>query len=162
MIRTGYYHKNNVLKFRVLEAAFHFPSETFTTRDIEAATCIDFKTVGGALGHYHKVGIGYFKRMPKKGSGHGHPYRWKITSKGMEAYRAYLLRIKRGFDLNLRSTKIKRMPSYGKFKFEKPKCLKDWKLLPGQLDGYIGITKLGAEEMGITEDNLTEVAGLVC
>ena len=160
MVRTGYYHKNNVLKFRILEAAFHLPSETFTTRDIEAATGIDFKTVGGALGHYHKVGIGYFKRMPKKGSGHGHPYRWKLTKKGIVAYNAYLMRIKRGFDLNRRSTKIKHMPSYGKFKFEKPKSLEDLKLLPGQLEGYIGITKLGAEEMEITEDNLIEVAGL--
>ena len=52
------------------------------------------------------------------------------------------------------------MPSYGMFKFEKPKSLEDYKLLPGQLDGYIGITKLGAEELGITEDNLIEVAGL--
>jgi hypothetical protein len=98
--------------------------------------------------------------MPKKGSGHGHPYRWKITEKGMNAYRAYLYRIKRGFDLNRRSAKIKRMPNYGKFKFEKPKNLEDYKLLPGQLEGYIGITKLGAEELGITEDNLTELAGL--
>jgi len=78
----------------------------------------------------------------------------------MEAYSAYLLRIKHGFDLNRRSTKIKHMPSYGKFKFEKPKSLEDLELLPGQLEGYIGITKRGAEEMGITEDNLLEVAGL--
>jgi hypothetical protein len=160
LVRTGYYHKNNVLKFRILEAAFHLPLETFTTRDIEAVTGIDFKTVGGALGHYHKVGIGYFRRMPKKGPGHGHPYRWKITEKGFYAYKKYLMRIKRGFDLNRRSTKIKRMPSYGKFKFKKPESLEDYKLLPGQLEGYIGITRLGAEEMRITEDNLTEVAGL--
>lgn len=52
------------------------------------------------------------------------------------------------------------MPSYGKFKFEKPKNLEDLKLLPGQLEGYIGITKLGAEEMEITEEDLLEVAGL--
>jgi hypothetical protein len=161
VVRTGYYHKNNVLKFRILEAAFYLPYETFTTRDIEAVTGIDFKTVGGALGHYHKVGITYFRRMPKKGPGHGHPYRWKLTKKGMVAYNAYLMRIKRGFDLNRRSRKVKRMPSYGKFKFEKPKNLEDFKLLPGQLEGYIGITNRGAEEMGITEDNLLEVAGLV-
>jgi hypothetical protein len=165
VVRTGYYHKNNVLKFRILEAAIFLPFETFTTRDIEAATGIDFKTVGGALGHYHKVGITYFRRMPKKGAGHGHPYRWKITKKGIEAYLAYLMRIRRGFDLNRRSTKIKRMPSYGKFKYEKLNSLEglkleDLKLLPGQLEGYIGITKRGAEEMGITENNLTEVAGL--
>lgn len=69
MVRTGYYHENNVLNFRILEAASNLPSETFTTRGIEAATGIDFKTVGGALGHYHKVGIGYFRRMQKKGCG---------------------------------------------------------------------------------------------
>ena len=115
MVRTGYYHKNNVLKFRILEAAVNLPSETFTTRDIEAATGIDFKAVGGALGHYHKVGIKYFRKMPKKGSGHGHPYRWKLTKKGIDAYQAYLMRIKRGFDLNRQSTKIKRMRATGNF-----------------------------------------------
>jgi hypothetical protein len=78
----------------------------------------------------------------------------------MVAYLAYVMRIKHGFDLNRRSTKVKRMPSYGKFKFDKPKSLEDLKLLPGQLEGYIGITKLGAEDMEITEDNLLEVAGL--
>jgi hypothetical protein len=82
MVRTGYYHKNNVLKFRILEAAFYLPSETFTTGDIEAATGIDFKTVGGALGHYHKVGITYFRRMPKKGAGHGQPISLEDYEKG--------------------------------------------------------------------------------
>lgn len=54
--------------------------------------------------------------------------RWQVTKFGEKAWWAYFMRIKRGFDLNRRSTKIKRMPTHDKFEFKKPKTFDDLKI----------------------------------
>ena len=75
------------------------------------------------------------------------------------------MRIKRGFDLNRRSTKVKRMPTYDMFEFKKPKAPEDVVIssIPKEkLADYIGLTKYGVEVMGLTQEDLLEiVSGLV-
>jgi hypothetical protein len=138
------------------------PDQTFTRVDIENLTGIHRKKVGNALWHYKKAGIPYFRKLRKKAP--NGLIRWKVTKSGEQAWWAYLMRIKRGFDLNRCSNKIKRMPTHGKFEFEKPKTPEDITIssIPQErLADYLGLTKYGVEVMELTQEDLLRiVAGM--
>ena len=71
------------------------------------------------------------------------------------------MRIKRGFDLNRYSKKIKRMPTHDKFEFKKPNTLDDLKIssIPQErLADYLGLTKYGVEVLRLTQGDLFKVA----
>ena len=157
--QAGYYCKQNFLKFIIADVGLFMPKQTFTSVDVEDRTGIHRKKVGNALWHYKKVGIPYFRRLPKKDP--NGLIRWKVTNSGEQAWKAYLMRIKRGFDLNRYSTKIKRMPTHDNFKFEKPKTLDDLRIssIPQErLADYLGLTKYGVEVLGLTPEDLFKVA----
>jgi hypothetical protein len=160
--QSGYYCKQNFLKFLIADVSLSMPDQTFTSADVEALTEINRKKIGNALWHYKKVGVPYFRRLPKKDP--KGLIRWKVTKSGEQAWWAYFMRIKRGFDLNRCSNKIKRMPTHGKFEFEKPQTADDLNIssIPKEgLADYLGLTKYGVEVLGLTQENLMKVvAGL--
>ena len=63
---SGFYCKQNFLKFLIADVGLFMPKQIFTSVDVEARTGIHRKKVGNALWHYKKVGIPYFRRLPKK------------------------------------------------------------------------------------------------
>ena len=157
--QSGYYCKQNFLKFLIADIGLSMPDQTFTSVDVEKRTGIHRKKVGNALWHYKKVGVPYFRRLPKKD--HNGLIRWKVTKSGEKAWWAYFMRIRRGFDLNRVSSKITRMSTHDKFEFEKPKTVDDLKIssIPQErLADYLGITKYGLEVLGLANEDLLKIA----
>ncbi len=155
----GYAHKNNFLKFRILEALFK-SKEPLTTRDIEKITGVQRTTISSAMSRYQKVHkrsgkiikLPYIQRLEAKGP--NGLYRYKITKKGIEAYVAYLHRIRRGVSLK-RVGKVQRMEAYGKYPQRKLRTLEDFDLLPSQLLPYYSMTQMGKafdEEHGLDKE----------
>jgi hypothetical protein len=71
-------------------------------------------------------------------------YRYKITKKGIEAYVAYLQRIRRGVSLNRVSDEIQHMETYCRYPpRSKLKTRSDYNLLPAQLLPYYSMTQMG-------------------
>ncbi|MCC4769620.1 hypothetical protein FXV91_05205 [Methanosarcina sp. DH2] len=64
--QSGYYCKQNFLKFIIADVGLSMPNQIFTSLDVEKITGIHRKKVGNALWHYKKVGIPYFRRLMKK------------------------------------------------------------------------------------------------
>lgn len=153
---TGYYHKYNFLKFRIMHAAIWHCGKEFTTRDIEVATGIPYTKVGDALLRMRRKHCGYFRALPKR-LPHG-MRRYKITTKGIEMYYRLLRRIKRGVDLNMMQPIPQHLETYGRF--EVTNSPTDITLLPEQLAPYIGITKQGIEEFEINDEKVLVVAGI--
>ena len=87
--------------------------------------------------------------------------RWKITKSGEQAWWEYFMRIRRGFDLNRISSKIKRMPTHDTIPFTKPKTADDLKIssIPQErIAYYLGLTKYGVEVLGLANEDLLKVA----
>jgi len=108
--QSGFYCKQNFLKFLIADVGLSMPNQIFTCVDVEKRTGIHRKKVGNALWYYKKVGVPYFRRLQKKDS--NGLIRWKVMKSGEKAWWAYFMRIKRGFELNRVRSKIKWMPSY--------------------------------------------------
>ena len=160
--QSGFYCKQNFLKFLIADVGLSLSNQTFTCVDVEKRTGIHRKKVGNALWHYKKVGVPYFRRLQKKDS--NGLIRWKVTKSGEKAWGEYFMRIRRGFDLNRVSSKIKRMPTHDTIPFTKPKIASDLKIssIPQErLADYLGLTKYGVE-VGLTQEDLLKVAsGLI-
>jgi hypothetical protein len=157
--QSGYYCKQNFLKFIIADVGLSMPKQISTSVDVEKRTGIHRKKVGNALWHYKKVGVPYFRRLQKKDSNGLN--RWKVTKSGEKAWRMYFMRIKRGFDLNLVSSKITRMPSYNTIPFAKPKTKEDLKIssIPQErIADYLGLTKYGVEVLGLANEDLLKIA----
>lgn len=148
---TGYYHRRNFLKFRILQCLFENNAvtavTTMTCPEIAEAIGIDQKKIAGAISCYSVRGYPYLSRLEKK---KGHAYRYKLTKAGILWYLVYANRIKRGADLNARDKK-------NSIRYKNPE---DLKISPAQMAYYIGLTKQGALELGLNRDDIGTVAGL--
>lgn len=153
IVTLGYNHKNNALKFRILEALVN-SKNPMTTRDIEYETGIHYTKISSAMSHYQKIvkkngkiskiiKLPYIQRLAKKGP--NGLYRYRITKKGKEAYITYLQRIRRGFDLNRVRKVPKRTENYGKYPHHPIRKAEDFDLLPEQLLPYFTINKYGKQ-----------------
>jgi hypothetical protein len=147
------------LKFRILEV-LAWAKEPMTSQDIANALGVSYGKVNCVLAQYKKKDMPYFIRLSKKTGLRGRTIRYKISKSGLIIYLKCLVRIKRGFDLNFRGKKVKRMETYGKYDHSKPKCREDYNLLPEQLIPYLGITKHGIE-LGLNIDDVVYIAGIV-
>jgi hypothetical protein len=166
---TGIYHKHNVLKMRIMHTVF-FAGKPLTCKEIADNLGLPLVNISTMMRHYHKQKEHkYFRKLkPIKGKA----YRYKLTKSGAIYLAKYCWRFHEGFSLSLYKTK--KMPKRDKIMAErkaeaaqrqveldktgveipqKPKpTLKE--LLnfdPAELVDYMGITKQGALEMGITE-----------
>jgi hypothetical protein len=87
---TGYYHKYNFLKFRILEA-LAWSTKPLTTRDISDKIGVPISKIQVAIANYRRKDIPYILRLQKKAEGKTRRlYRYKITKSGMKAYYEYL------------------------------------------------------------------------
>lgn len=129
-----YYHKHNFLKFRILEV-LAWTKEPMTSQDIASGLGVSYGKVNCVLAQYRKKGIPYFIRLPKKTGLRGRTIRYKISKSGIQMYFLCVMRLKRGFNLNFTSTKMKRMPTYGQYDHSKPKFREDFNLLPERTHG---------------------------
>jgi hypothetical protein len=133
---TGYYHKYNVLKHKILWALGR-SEEPKTAQQIATAMGFDRKRVTDELYHWHKEGYGYTQRMKRKAEG-SKAYRYKITEKGRKVCEVYGNRMQNKLQLNISKKNQQRVTT--------------------GLD-YYGINKHG-EEMGITQEKLLEIVHL--
>jgi len=131
---TGFYHKFNTLKYRILHVLIR-ANEPLTTIDIAYEIGIERKRVSDALSHYYTHGYGYTKRLKIK---RGKYHLYTISKKGIEAYKQYDARFKQGLSLNRMKSKSQKMNSV--------------------LD-YFGVNKIG-QELGISKDDIPKLAGL--
>jgi hypothetical protein len=152
---TGFYHKYNFLKFRILEALAWSP-KPMTTKEISDKIGVPFVRISVAIKTYLDKGIPYIQRLKKKRC---RAFRYKITKSGMKAYVEYLIRIERGLGLNrLRPWQIERMETYGQFKVRKQrKSPEDFKLKKEQLLPYFGVTYFGRMKFGYTWEDYKNV-----
>ena len=161
IVALGIAHGNNFLKFRILEALM-WADEPLTTRDIEKILGVQRATISAAMSRYQKVHkrsgkiitLPYIERLKAKAP--NGLYRYKITKKGIEAYVAYLQRIRRGVSLNRVSDEIQHMETYCRYPpRSKLKTRSDYDLLPAQLLPYYSMTQMGKafdEKYGIDKE----------
>jgi hypothetical protein len=148
------------LKFRILEALM-WADEPLTTRDLEKILGVQRATISAAMSRYQKIHkksgkiitLPYIERLKAKAPNGA--YRYKITKKGIEAYVAYLHRIRRGVSLK-RVGKVQHMETYCRYPpRSKLKTRSDYNLLPAQLLPYYSMTQMGKafdEEHGIDKE----------
>lgn len=165
---TGLYHKHNVLKMRIMHAAF-FANRPLTCREIADMINVPLINVSAMMNHYQKQSQHkYFRRLkPIKGKA----YRYKLTRSGVIYLGRYCLQFHEGFSLSLYKTQ--KMPKRDKIMAER-KAEAEWRQavldktgieIPrppkptleellnfdlADLVDYMGITKRGTLEMGIT------------
>jgi len=132
-VATGYYHRYNVLKYRILNVLAHYDKEPMTAQEIADLLGTERKRVTDALGYWHKEGYGYTQRMKRKAE-RSKAYKYQVTKKGREILQVYINRMKSGMELNI-SKKNARVKSTA---------------------DYFGINKHG-KETGITQEKLLEI-----
>jgi hypothetical protein len=147
-----------------------FSKLPLTCREIADYLDVPLVNVSAMMNHYQKQQHKYFKKLkPIKGTGKA--YRYTITKYGMEALGRYCWRLHEGFSLSL--YKVIKMPKRDRIMAErhaefelrnaifeqtgieiprKPKPTLEELLNfdPADLADYMGVTKRGALEMGIT------------
>ena len=123
---TGYYHKYNYLKYRILFALKKLGG-TGTAQEIANVLHLDRKRITDELYHWYAKDFGYVQRLPGKNDGIK-AYRYKITNKGLETFNFYHPQIK---NLTL------------------PHTQKNIRV--GSVVGFFGISQAGVE-MGIEPD----------
>jgi hypothetical protein len=151
------YHKLNVLKFRIMETLVKSRPTSLTCNEIAKKTGIPVNKISRAMSHYHSHSYGYFHRLKKK---EHRAYRYSITKYGRSTYLKYLKRIKIGFDLNCKATKIKRMANFRGLHKIIIKTAADLEISPEQFQDYLGITPQG-RKLGLTQADVLRLSGLV-
>jgi len=165
MTATGIYHKFNGRKVRIMDAFVRNGIEnSMTTRQISEATGIEIYTIRQGMLHYMTFKHKIFKKLPSKAKAHmgRKPYRYKITSYGVNCYLKYLKRLKLGVDMNLHKTTPVKMPHYNFHAIDMKQALREG-ITDQEIVNYIGISKQGALELGLLEDDeaLIKAAGLL-
>ena len=130
---SGYYHKFNALKARLLEYGYKVYPSAFTVAEASEALGIAKKKISDALNHYHEKGLPFFTRLPKRLFGGA--YRYKLRKPGMKMLLQYRKRMSRGFDLN---------------------CMRQY---PRKVTSYIGVTRYG-ESIGMTLEDAYIKSGI--
>jgi transcription initiation factor IIE alpha subunit len=134
---TGYYHKHNMLKFRILTALM-VGRRAMTAKEIAEAAGIEQKKVCDELYHWKKENnFHYVRRLKKKD---GRFYRYTITKFGIRIYLLLRHRMNVGEKLGT--------------KFSLNLCRRVKRLGDGEL--YYGINRKGVEMGLIREDLLPE------
>lgn len=109
--------------------------EPLTTLDIAEKTGLDRKRITDCMSRWHRNGYGYTKRLKTKRK-QFHLY--VISKKGIESYKKYDSRFKRGEGLSLKKSKAQKV---------------DYVL------NYFGINKSGLK-LGLTINDIPGLAGL--
>lgn len=156
----GKYFKSNALKVLIMNTLF-FSDLPMTAREIAEKIGVPHVNVSKQLCMYQRKHCGYFRRLKPI---QGKAFRYKISEKGEKYFFVYCRRIYYGYDLNLRATTPQRMPKYYIMKqqrldaalrrIEEPKLEDIIDLAPEDIEQYIGLTRRGSLEMGLTAADL--------
>jgi DNA-binding MarR family transcriptional regulator len=134
----GYYHKHNVLLFRILTKLFEIYPERISARELADYLEVAPTDITDRIKSY--AGFGYVVRSKKKyvDETTGRKVRLiRITKKGAKAYMNLKRRTELGIDLNRK----------------KPQSHK--------VDCYFGITRRGAVEIGITTADIEKMNSML-
>jgi len=93
--QSGYYCKQNFLKFLIANVGIFMPDCIFTSADVENQIGIHRNKAGNALWHYKRASIPYFRRLPKKDP-HG-LIRWKVLPRRFDERTGRIFRTVIGF-----------------------------------------------------------------
>jgi len=157
--KSGTYHKFNCLKFRLLEAAINSNTDIITCHDLARATGLPYGNISRAMSHYALNKFGYFKRLPNKTPTGG--YRYTVTKHGAVTYMNYLRRVKIGFSLNCFDKVPNHMSTYRGLRKLTLKTEEDRHVTPDEIAPYIGLSKYGVEEIGLSEDDKLSIVGIL-
>ena len=140
---NGFYHGYNVLKYRVLCLLY----DTYMNPDIPLPGWLDGKEICEILGYDNQATLtnslakynfyGYIARSKKRNKTSecgNQSYRWHITKKGIVLMFDLANRANQGFNLNRR----------------KKYCTK-------RVDIYIGISKRGDQQLGLTMEDAKNI-----
>lgn len=152
----GKYFKSNALKLLIMNCLF-FADRPLTTREISEKIGVPMVNVSKQILTYKQKKCGYFRRLKPT---QRKAYRYKITEKGERYYFIYCKRVFYGYDLNLRATTPTRMPKYETAKQQRldaaitgkgePELEDIIDLRPEDIEQYLGLTKRGSTQMGLT------------
>ena len=130
-----WYHKYNVLKYRILTTLYKAKLNgegALTCQQIADRIGVDRKKITETLSKWSAYKYRYTRRLSKKAKGsNGKAFRYIITSYGLATLRMYEKRISQGKDLNCKSA-------------YKP---------ARDIESYIGIKQKGLS-LGITTDDI--------
>jgi len=188
---NGTYFKSNALKFMIMNALYRnraFNAATsMTCAEISYVTGVPHIKIANSLLKYHNKRCGYFRRSKPMG-GEDHKdrkaYRYSLNNKGLYYFLRYCSKIKGGFGLNLRGSKVTLMPRFEEIRMQRAKEWHDAHVVLAQkgvfvdprkktlnektnikrfeFRDYVGITKRGSLVLGVTEDNKLQAAfGLI-
>lgn len=145
MARTarGIYHKYNVLKYRILNLLYITYTNVEGEASLSESKWLSTPVIGeilgvetgaftGMLNKYRKYGLikRSQRRYKPKGASHS-SYKWTITERGMLVYFDLKNRLEHGQTLNRKEH--------------------------GKLTSYVGLTKQGALEFGLTKEDTKEI-----
>jgi hypothetical protein len=159
VMAQGVYHIFNTAKMRILEVAnAQFPN-TVSCKEIARITGMEKGKVSRLLSYYHHHQYGYLRRMKKRDADGS--FKYKINKKGVKAYLSFVLRVKQGFDLNLkRKTPMEIAPREVRRK-PRIKSDKDLILTPAEIAPYIKVSYRGEYELGVKPDDALKIVGIV-
>lgn len=156
------YHKVNALKWRIMNCFYHSDKTDLTCREISDLTGVSLRKIESAMSYYHQRKYGYFMRLRKKADNHTKAFRYKMNGYGYKWYGIYQRRIKIGVDLrcSVGRKKVYRMKHFRGLKQITVRDAVNAPVTPEEIDDYIGLTKAGVVDMGITEEHKLEIAGI--
>lgn len=163
----GVYHKNNAAKFRIMLCCWRHGAVTgcepaLSPREMEAHTGIPAKNISRLMNHYRKIGAHYFRRL-KMRNGENF-YRYRLTETGVHYLSKYMRRYLLGLSLNCstRRHKLQYMPHFTEMRRLNISTKElDADLDPNIMKYYVGVTKQGALDLGIEQEDVINIIKLM-
>lgn len=159
MTERVFSHVFNGAKLRILLAAFEVYPKPVTCKEIAAIAGLEAGRVARLMSHYTKYKYHYFRKLPKRGENNG--FRYKLNGTGIKALGKYVRRVKLGIDLNVNRKKPIRMSTFTGYHPVSIKTAEDMKLTPEQIVAYTKLSYRGKYELGLKEEELLTLTGLV-
>ena len=159
MTERVFSHLFNGAKLRILLAAFEVYPTPVTCKEIADIAGLEAVRVSRLMSHYTKHHYHYFRKLSKKGVNNG--FRYKLNSTGIKALGKYVRRAKLGIDLNVNRKKPIHMATFTGYHPVSVKTADDMKLTPEQIVAYTKLSYRGKYELGLKEEELLTITGLV-
>jgi transcription initiation factor IIE alpha subunit len=155
----GVYHVFNVAKLRIMEVVYREYPKPVSSKQIAKETGMEQNKVSRLLSHYHSHQYGYFRRLKKRDADGS--YRYKINRKGVKSYFEFIVRVKSGFDLNLKKQTPIKLVDYKRLQKPKIKSEMDLALSPEMLAPYVKLSYRGQYELNVKREDALRIVGIV-
>ena len=155
----GVYHIFNFAKMRLLKAAYNEYPNAISTNEIARRTGMEKGKVSRLMSHYHNHNYKYFQRLKKRHDDGS--YRYKINKKGARLYQIFVMRIKQGYDLNIKKKTPVIMANRKTRRKPVIKSETDLKLTPAEFAPYIKVSYRGEYDLGVKKEDKLRIVGIV-